>query len=310
MPKSPIGPSEHVSIAAAMHILALAAIAHARLWAPGELAFQGGTALHLAYGSPRYSEDLDFIIKSDAGLDRLARTAATRIQGGLAVPYPGAVVSVKGRDKAGSTARNPRLYTFTFTPPADRLGSVKVRLEFWVSEHAGNYLTEPRNAAIPGTQPLDIRLEPARNFSALLPTGTQSEILIDKIHAMACREYPKPRDVFDLWLLASRGITSPAAGEAWSTALERHGFLYTFHPIDQFPALLRARAAHFQGVVGKSAAIADLKRWLPDANLARQSLAVMVDQTVEMVRAVATRIDHELGTNADVGSATSGSRRP
>ena len=45
--------NEHNSIAAAMHIVALSAIARAKTWKPGELAFQGGTALHMAYGSDR-----------------------------------------------------------------------------------------------------------------------------------------------------------------------------------------------------------------------------------------------------------------
>ena len=190
MKKIPIGPAEHASIAAAMQILALSAITRAKVWAPGELAIQGGTALHLAYGSPRYSEDLAFIIKSDAGLDRIARATATHIQGGLSAPYPGAVVSVKVCNEAGMPPRNPRMYTFTMSPPLDRLGSVKVRLDFRVTDDAGHYLTEPKNAAIPGTSRLDIRLEQARNFNAVVLTGTQSEILIDKIHAMACRAIP------------------------------------------------------------------------------------------------------------------------
>ena len=290
-----------------MHILALSAIARARTWATGELAFQGGTALHLAYGSPRYSEDLDFIVKSDAGLDRIARAAAGHIQVGLAALYPGAVVAVKGRDEAGAAARNPRMYTFTMTPPPDRLGSVKVRLEFWVTGDAGRYLTEPKNAAIPGTRQLDVRLAPARNFNAMLLTGTQSEILIDKIHAMACRAYPKPRDVFDLWLLRSRGVTRPVDGEAWTAALRRHAFMYTFRPIEQFPGLLRARAGHFHTAQGKSAAITDLKRWLTDANLGDEAVSMMVDQAVELIREVADQIEREIefgATRAPGGTGT------
>jgi predicted nucleotidyltransferase component of viral defense system len=301
--KSPISPSEHVSITAAMHVLALSAIAHAKVWAPGELAFQGGTALHLAYGSPRYSEDLDFIIKSDVGLDRIAQAATIGIQGGLSAPYPGVVVSVKGRDEASTSPRNPRMYTFTMTPPADRLGSVKVRLEFWVTDFADHYLTEPKSASIPGTRRLDVRLEQVRNFNAMVLTGTQSEILIDKIHAMACRDYPKPRDVFDLWLLKNRGVTSPAGGETWTDALRRHAFLYTFHPLERFPALLRARAEHFSEAQGKSAAITDLKRWLLDANLADQTLSMLVDQANQLVREVADRIEHELASGPPAKTA-------
>jgi len=246
MAKSPVNANEHNSIAAAMHILALSSISRAKSWAPGELAFQGGTALHLVYGSPRYSEDLDFVAKSDEGLDRFARNAAAHIQGGLAAAYPGSAVSVKGRDDGQDGApRNPRIYTYTFTPPADRLGSVKVRLEFWVTDHAHQYESQARPASIPPTRRLDVRLEQARNFSAVMLTGTEHEILVDKIHAMACREYPKPRDVFDLWYLVNKGFKGPKDGETWKTAIERHAFMYQMRPIEQFPELLRSRADHF-----------------------------------------------------------------
>ena len=122
--KTPLKQTEHDSIAAAMHIVALSAIARAKTWLPGELAFQGGTALHLAYGSPRYSEDLDFMAKSDAGLARIARSASAQIQSAMALMYPGSTVSVKARDADAGEQRNPRMFTFTFTPSADRLGSV------------------------------------------------------------------------------------------------------------------------------------------------------------------------------------------
>lgn len=107
-------------------------------------------------------------------------------------------------------------------------------------------------------------------------------------------------------------MTHPADGETWTEALQRHSFLYTFHPIERFPALLRARADHFHAAQGKSAAIADLKRWLMDTNLADGALSMMVDQAVDqavdLVRDVADRIDRETASGAP--GATRKSRAP
>ena len=292
--KTPLKQTEHDSIAAAMHIVALAAIARAKTWLPGELAFQGGTALHLAYGSPRYSEDLDFMAKSDAGLARIARSASAQIQSAMALMYPGSTVSVKARDADAGEQRNPRMFTFTFTPSADRLGSVKVRLEFWVSEYTDRYRTTAKTLAVPALRSLDVRVAPARVYSALMQTGTLSEILVDKVLALACREYPKPRDIFDLWLILGTSTTRPDDGELWSAAIERHAQMYQSPPVKEFPQRLRDRAAWFATPEGRQSAITDLKRWLSGANLADEVIGTMIDHVLEKINGIADQINAEI----------------
>ncbi len=76
-------------------------------------------------------------------------------------------MTLKDRDSAGSAARNPRIFTFTFSPEASRIGGVKVRLEFWVSAQSPHYRTEPRTLLIPATRTLEVRLNPARAYSAI-----------------------------------------------------------------------------------------------------------------------------------------------
>ena len=47
------------------------------------LAFKGGTALRLLYGSPRFSEDLDFTLRDEGQIDKdFLRTAFGEIVGG------------------------------------------------------------------------------------------------------------------------------------------------------------------------------------------------------------------------------------
>ena len=150
---------------------------------------------------------------------------------------------------------------------------------------------------------LDIRLAPARAFSAIIPTGTLSEILVDKIHAMACREYPKPRDIFDLWLIVNgNGLRVPAQHEAWSEALARHGQMYRSLPIEEFPPRLRERAAYFGAQAGRCAAIKDLQRWLIGVNLADDLLRSMLDQTVKSIVEIADLIEKELNQPVPVAS--------
>lgn len=294
--KTALKQTEHDSIAAAMHIVALSAIARAKTWLPGELAFQGGTALHLAYGSLRYSEDLNFMAKSDAGLARIARSASAQIQSAMALMYPGSTVSVKARDAddGDGEPRNPRMFTFTFTPSADRLGSVKVRLEFWVSEYTDQYRTTAKTLAVPALRSLHVRLAPVRVYSALMQTGTLPEILVDKVLALACRDYPKPRDLFDLWLILGTSTTRPDDGEPWPAAIERHAQMYSSPPVEEFPQRLRDRAAYFATPAGRQSAITDLKRWLAGANLADEVIGTMVDHVLEKINGIADQINAEL----------------
>lgn len=58
MAKRPMRPEQAFDLRQALHVATLDALLASRRWEPGELLFQGGTSLHLAHGSPRFSEDL------------------------------------------------------------------------------------------------------------------------------------------------------------------------------------------------------------------------------------------------------------
>ena len=64
----------------ALHVATWDASMAARRWEPGDLVFQGGTCLHLAHGSPRFSEDLDFLINARLKLDSLSEAVQAMIK--------------------------------------------------------------------------------------------------------------------------------------------------------------------------------------------------------------------------------------
>ncbi len=72
MPKRRLTPTEAFDLRQALHVATLDALMASRRWEPADLAFQGGASLHLAHGSPRYSEDLHFLVDASLNLQALA----------------------------------------------------------------------------------------------------------------------------------------------------------------------------------------------------------------------------------------------
>jgi hypothetical protein len=80
---------------------------------PGDLIFQGGTSLHLVHGSPRYSEDLDFLVNSSLNLQSLAKAVEARLDGASWLVPAGAELTVsKAKD-----ARNPHTFVVAIGGP-------------------------------------------------------------------------------------------------------------------------------------------------------------------------------------------------
>jgi predicted nucleotidyltransferase component of viral defense system len=80
----------------------ISALMDSRRWQPGELAFQGGTCLHLAHGSARFSEDLDFMVRGGLSLYGLSKEVQRRLQHLPGVPSDMAVTVAPSREE-----RNP-----------------------------------------------------------------------------------------------------------------------------------------------------------------------------------------------------------
>lgn len=234
------------------HILqaaTIAALMDSRRWEPGDLAFQGGTSLHLAHGSARFSEDLDFMVRGGLSLEGLSQEVQKKLRLPADVPADLSVVVTPGRD-----ARNPHIFYVTLSGPLV-VGSVRVKIELW----------QTQAAALKSLQ-LKISTVTSPAGQAFVPTLTLAEIFADKVYALGGRDRLKPRDLFDLWWLCEKEKPQLTVS-ALRTRLEIYpaesGALQ-----DTQAAWLANAALRLQDLQAKSAAqdvASDLKRWLPSS---------------------------------------------
>ena len=144
-----------------------------------KIIFKGGTALKILFGSPRFSEDLDFSTKlARSTIVRLVNQTVTNLQ----TEAPG--ISVKNIKSIAGWSQKISFPT-DFTPMP-----LTIKLDFSAREPA---LTTYQNT-ITTTLPV---------FSSSLITAlTPEEILAEKIRAITSRN--KGRDIFDLWFLLKK----------------------------------------------------------------------------------------------------------
>lgn len=246
MPKRTLTATEAFDLRQALHVAALDALMASRRWAPGDLVFQGGTSLHLAHGSPRFSEDLDFLVNASLKLDSLSDAVQARLAD-LAWLPPGTHLNVsKAKD-----AHNPHAFVITVSG-VDVIGSVRVKIELWQTH--GQALSAIKAVVAP------VRLArgPAAGMQTFVPTADLPEIYADKVFALGARPYLKPRDIFDLhWLR-----THSHAAHACTT----HDFqvrLATYPNESPSGWLAKAQTRHADIGASVDLIVSDLQRWLP-----------------------------------------------
>lgn len=202
-----------------------------------QVLFKGGTALRIIYGSPRFSEDLDFSLvgirpgQVKSFVEELfVRVLATIERAGIQV----ALGEKFGATSGGYVGRA------TFRAPNGQ----PVRVEMNVSARNGRRLRGEVDSV-------------ANDF---VPTYTvvhlpQSELVEEKVFG-ALRERQKPRDFYDLYYLLRKGMLSPDQKNqlaeikseivAAARKIDFRGELGAFLPADQqamirdFPRALEA----------------------------------------------------------------------
>ena len=144
----------------------------------GDLLFKGGTALRLAYGSPRFSEDLDFsLLKNNLG--GIFKEAVS----GLVKPF--AVADITDLAAKRWTYLCEIRITEAYLPQPFR-----IKLE--VSRRpASGYGSELRLITSPTTP-----------IQALCRVATLEQLLQDKQDCIKGRAAPK--DIFDLWFISQK----------------------------------------------------------------------------------------------------------
>lgn len=267
-------------------------------WDADSLRFQGGTSLSLVYGSPRFSEDLDFIAGSFNGLNRMLAGASNRMKQVLRTTLPGADVKFGKRDDDPESfdARNPRTFTVTVSHP-DWYRAVKIKVEFWICDptavaaYEAKVLPARVLAAALDKNPLRTVISPV-----LVPAATLEEICVDKLHALVGRSYLKHRDVFDLWWLEQQGAAE------WSKYLldryAHHAAMYAESvALPRLSTLLAEKATIVQNLTNSAELSEDLQRWLgEDSTLAQRESA---DAIAEAVAVSIRRCVANLSANAN-----------
>ena len=142
------------------------------------LIFKGGTALRLVYGSPRFSEDLDFSLISDRLMGKFESLIKKIIS-----PYPElAITNLQGK-----------YYTY--------LGEIKITQDYLPSPFRIKIEISKRRERGYKSELLIIS-SPVSTLQLLGKVATLEQLYKDKL---ACiKERAKPKDIFDLWYISQK----------------------------------------------------------------------------------------------------------
>ena len=174
------------------------------------LIFKGGTALRLCYGSPRFSEDLDFSLIKDMLKGKFSPLIKKMI-----VPFP----------ELTETDLEEKYYTY--------LAEIKV---------TQNYLPFPFRIKIEISKremkdyrwELKLLSSPSTAIQVMGQVATLKQIYKDKLACLKGRA--KPKDLFDLWYVSEK-LRIPYRPMKWSSKKEFVRDLRKYLPMDFWPAI-------------------------------------------------------------------------
>ena len=246
----------------------------------GQIAFHGGTSLHFSWRSPRFSEDLDFLLARDArDIHAIVKKAGEKVAEAFRAEDPRFAVELKDK-----TRQDERMiaYELRVSHP-DFIGKTHIKVEFWrvTPEYLEHYPIALRSPIQPGHM--------VSRISNPVPAATLETAYCDKLTAFATRPYLKWRDIYDLWWI---GTQTDAKLEVSSVTLQFLHNVSAYQTIGELPpaqALRKFLENNPEELVKK--ADPDLRRWVPAALWEKMHPRV----TTEMVRYTG----HVLQTVAD-----------
>ena len=228
------------------------------------LVFQGGTALRLCYGGNRYSEDLGFVCPQqlDPGhwqqFEQVLKLSVARSFGCEAVLY--VPKKAGGGDHVVVERRQARVYLpaeVVGQPRTERINIEVARLPAWDASFRFVRSNHPLQTAKVGYGDI------------LLQVESESEILADKVVALAGRPYLKARDVWDLNWLRQKGVQVDA--EMVAEKAERYG-------LASLPAALQAAVARLHDPRAHERFRQEMSRFLLSANARHLASEKFVEQ--------------------------------
>jgi hypothetical protein len=250
----------------------------------GRIAFHGGTSLHLSWRSPRFSEDLDFLMaKNAADIHAIIESARKKTEEAFRADDPRFIVTVK--DKTRDQARMISCHLQIAHP--GYLGKTLVKVEFWkvAAKYLANYPVELRAPMQPGQM--------VSRISNPVPAATLLTAYCDKLTAFATRPFLKWRDIYDLWWI---GTQTDAKLELAAVVRQFLHNVSAYETIDGLPparALRKFLELEPADVLKK--ADPDLRRWVPKAlwvKLHPDVTREMVSYARHALKSVADAIEH------------------
>lgn len=253
-------------------------------WAADQFAFHGGTSLHLSWNSPRFSEDLDFLLSKDVDdIQKVATKVLGKVRERLRLIDPAFDIDIKDSSKDPN-----RMIVYAITiSKADYLGKALVKAEFWRtdSEYLRNYPKQFRTpAALDGV---------LSRFVNPIPAAALETAYADKLTAFATRPRLKWRDIFDLWWIGTQSSST------LDILAVRDQFLHNVQAYTTVENKLPSEALRLffrndpQELIAR--ADPDLKRWLPTTlwtSLYPTGIEQMVTYVFYALDAVAHSIEH------------------
>lgn len=278
MPKRMLSAAEQAALRQELQRATIAALMASRRWEPADIAFQGGTALHLAHGSVRFSEDLDFMIRGGLSLAGLAEAVRRNLDPGSRVPAGLQLSVTPGRDE-----RNPHAFDVTLSGP-EVIGSARVKVELWQTDAQ----------VLRGLSVVVRQVQAPSGEMSSVPVLELREILADKVYALGARSRIKFRDVYDLWWLRENNPDLQLTPAALAARLHIYpqGDAQRTARLWLENAEQRAQALLANGV--EEVAAADLRRWLP------ASVNMDAGKAGTMVRAASRALHHGMQTMREI----------
>lgn len=180
------------------------------------LIFKGGTVLRLVYGSPRFSEDIDFSLTADR-----FRGKFTLLIQKIVSPF----------SELSITDLEEKYYTY--------LGEIKVTQDYLPSPF--RIKIEISKIRERGYQSdLAVIASPVSTIQCLGRVATLEQLYKDKL--VCLKDRAKPKDVFDLWYICQK-LKRPYEPRDISTpAKERVRDLRKYLPKDFWPAIDKLKA--------------------------------------------------------------------
>lgn len=220
------------------------------------LVFQGGTLLRLFYGNPRFSEDLDFVLRQKKIFDLTKNLS--KIQTFVKDVFP-FLKEIRIRiQKKDQNMQRFILRTISDIPEQN----LRIHIEL---AYVSSYRNQPKILDYPPFNPV-VRVEDI------------SEILADKITALGCRPYLKGRDIWDIYFLAiEKQVSIP-----WDLVIQKaEDYGSTFARLKE-RLLLASKRIREEGILILSH---EMKRFLPKP---------VLDQYSEVFNEIVTKVAKEV----------------